>query len=40
VTPVSYCQLGLMPQPPALIGGGFGVVLLIFATVGRNTRWN
>jgi hypothetical protein len=26
--------------PPALIGGVFGLVLLIFATVGRNTRWN
>jgi hypothetical protein len=26
--------------PPALIGGVFGLVLLIFATAGRNTRWN
>lgn len=26
--------------PPAVIGGVFGLVLLIFATVGRNTRWN
>jgi hypothetical protein len=26
--------------PPAALGGVFGLVLLIFATVGRNTRWN
>lgn len=26
--------------PPAVIGGVFGLVLLIFMTVGRNTRWN
>lgn len=26
--------------PPAVIGGVFGLVLLIFATIGRNTRWN
>ena len=26
--------------PPAVIGGVFGLVVLIFATVGRNTRWN
>lgn len=26
--------------PPAVIGVVFGLVLLIFATVGRNTRWN
>jgi hypothetical protein len=26
--------------PPAVIGVGAGVVLLILMTVGRNTRWN
>lgn len=26
--------------PPAAIGGVFGLVLLVLATVGRNTRWN
>jgi hypothetical protein len=26
--------------PPAAIGGGFGLVVLILATVSRNTRWN
>lgn len=26
--------------PPAVICGAFGLVLLIFSTVGRNTRWN
>lgn len=26
--------------PPAAVVGGFGLVLLLIATVGRNTRWN
>ncbi|VTR94330.1 unnamed protein product [Gemmata massiliana] len=26
--------------PTLVIGGGFGLVVLIFVTVGRNTRWN
>lgn len=26
--------------PPAVIGSAFGLVLLLLATVGRNTRWN
>lgn len=40
LTGLSTLALVVAGGPPAVIIGGFGAVLLVLATVGRNTRWN